>query len=73
MDPIRRKILKTGAGAAAMAAAPQVFAQQSGQKGAGWFYEEGVRMASCASVHHFAVAKGDVVRAHGIGPFKSTG
>jgi TAT (twin-arginine translocation) pathway signal sequence len=27
MDPIRRKILKTGAAATAMAAAPNVFAQ----------------------------------------------
>jgi pimeloyl-ACP methyl ester carboxylesterase len=41
MDPIRRKILTTGAGAAAMAAAPQVFAQQSGQGGAARFYEKG--------------------------------
>ena len=42
MDPIRRKILKTGAGAAAIAAAaPQVFAQQSGQGGSGRFYEKG--------------------------------
>jgi len=41
VDPIRRKILKTGAGAAAMAAAPQVFAQQSGQEGAARFYEKG--------------------------------
>src|SRR5712691_10104872 len=41
MDPIRRKILTTGAGAAAMAAAPQIFAQQSGQEGAGRFYEKG--------------------------------
>ena len=41
MDPIRRKILKTGAGAAAMAAAPQIFAQQSGQGGAARFYEKG--------------------------------
>jgi pimeloyl-ACP methyl ester carboxylesterase len=42
MDPLRRKILKTGAGAAAMAAAaPQVFAQQGGQAGAGRFYEKG--------------------------------
>ncbi len=31
MDRIRRQILKTGAGVAAMAAAPQVFAQQTGQ------------------------------------------
>jgi pimeloyl-ACP methyl ester carboxylesterase len=41
MDPIRRQILKTGAGAAAMAAAQQVFAQQSGQGGAARFYEKG--------------------------------
>ncbi len=41
MDPIRRKILKTGAAAAAIAAAPQVFAQQSGQGGAARFYEKG--------------------------------
>jgi len=42
MDPIRRKILKTGAGAAAMAAAtPQLFGQQSGQEGGGRFYEKG--------------------------------
>ena len=41
MDPVRRQILKTGAGAAAMAAAPQIFAQQSGQGGAARFYEKG--------------------------------
>jgi pimeloyl-ACP methyl ester carboxylesterase len=41
MDPIRRKILTTGAGAAAMAAAPKMFAQQSGQEGAARFYEKG--------------------------------
>ena len=41
MDPIRRKILKTGGAAAAIAAAPQVFAQQSGQGGATRFYEKG--------------------------------
>ena len=41
MDPIRRKILKTGGAAAAIAAAPQVFAQQSGQGGAARFYEKG--------------------------------
>jgi len=41
MDPVRRKILKTGAGAAAIAAAPQVFAQQSGQASAARFYEKG--------------------------------
>src|SRR5437667_2098419 len=42
MDPIRRKILKAGAGVAAMAAAaPQVLAQQGGQRGAARFYEKG--------------------------------
>ena len=41
MDPIRRKILKTGAGAAAVAATPHIFAQQSGQQGAARFYEKG--------------------------------
>jgi pimeloyl-ACP methyl ester carboxylesterase len=41
MDPIRRQLLKTGAGAAAMAAAPPIFAQQSGQERAARFYEKG--------------------------------
>jgi pimeloyl-ACP methyl ester carboxylesterase len=42
MDPIRRTILKTGAAATAMAAAPAVFAQQAGQGGAAMsFYEKG--------------------------------
>jgi len=42
MDPIRRNILATGAAATAMAAAPRVFAQQSGQPGAVTsFYEKG--------------------------------
>ncbi len=42
MDPIRRKILKTGAAMTAMAAAPQVFAQPPGQGGtATSFYEKG--------------------------------
>ncbi len=42
MDPIRRKILITGAAATAMAAAPRVFAQQTGQGGAAMsFYEKG--------------------------------
>jgi pimeloyl-ACP methyl ester carboxylesterase len=40
MDPIRRTILTTGAAATAIAAAPNVFAQQSGQGGAR-FYEKG--------------------------------
>ena len=42
MDPIRRKILTTGAAAAAMAATPRVLAQQTGQGGAAMsFYEKG--------------------------------
>jgi pimeloyl-ACP methyl ester carboxylesterase len=42
MDPIRRKILKTGAAATAMAAVPRVFAQQAGQEGVAMaFYEKG--------------------------------
>lgn len=42
MDPIRRKILAAGAAATAMAAAPRVFAQQTGQGRAGMsFYEKG--------------------------------
>ena len=41
MDPKRRKILVTGAAATAMAAAPRVFAQQTGQGGAARFYEKG--------------------------------
>jgi pimeloyl-ACP methyl ester carboxylesterase len=42
MDPTRRKILKTGAAATAMAAVPRLFGQQTG-KGAGAmsFYEKG--------------------------------
>ena len=42
MDPIRRKILKAGAVATAMAAAPRAFAQQTEQGGAGTsVYERG--------------------------------
>src|SRR6266478_1286045 len=41
MDPIRRNILATGAAAATLAAAPQVFAQQASQGGTGKFYEKG--------------------------------
>jgi pimeloyl-ACP methyl ester carboxylesterase len=42
MDPIRRKLLKTGAAATAMAAAPRVFAQQNAQgTAAGSFYVKG--------------------------------
>ena len=42
MDPIRRKILKSGAAAAAVATAPRVFADRNGQKAAAMpFYEKG--------------------------------
>src|SRR6267378_2487021 len=41
MDPIRRKILKTGVAATAMAAAPRVFAEQTGKGTATSFYEKG--------------------------------
>src|SRR5258706_2071929 len=42
MDPIRRKILKAGAAATAMAATPRVLAQQTGQgAAAGSFYQKG--------------------------------
>ncbi|HIE94003.1 MAG TPA: alpha/beta fold hydrolase [Acidobacteria bacterium] len=42
MDRLRRQILKTGAAATVMAAAPRVFAQQTGQGDAApSFYEEG--------------------------------
>jgi pimeloyl-ACP methyl ester carboxylesterase len=42
MDPKRRKLLKAGAAATAMAAAPRMFAQQAGQGGAAMsFYEKG--------------------------------
>jgi pimeloyl-ACP methyl ester carboxylesterase len=42
MDPIRRRILKAGAAATAMAAAPRMLAQQTGQQGAGGsFYQRG--------------------------------
>src|ERR1700704_1041467 len=42
MDSIRRSILATGAAATAMAAAPRLFAQQTGQGGAAMsFYEKG--------------------------------
>jgi pimeloyl-ACP methyl ester carboxylesterase len=42
MDPIRRNILASGAAATAMAAAPRMFAQQTGQGGAAMpFYEKG--------------------------------
>jgi hypothetical protein len=45
MDEIRRTILKTGAAAATVSAAPQVFAQQTGQATTK-FYEKGaVRIA----------------------------
>src|SRR6187397_223664 len=42
MDPVRRNILATGAAATAVAAAPRVFAQQTGQGGAAMaVYEKG--------------------------------
>src|SRR5258708_8068672 len=41
MDPIRRNILASGAAATAIAAAPQVFAQQTGQGAGARFYEKG--------------------------------
>jgi len=42
MDPIRRKILKTGAAATAIAATPRVFTEQTGKAGAALsFYEKG--------------------------------
>ena len=42
MDPIRRKIVKAGAAATVMAAAPRVLTQQTGQGGAAMsFYERG--------------------------------
>src|SRR5258708_9799298 len=41
MDPIRRNILASGAAATAIAAAPQVFAQQHGQGAGARFYERG--------------------------------
>jgi len=42
MDPIRRNVLAMGAAATAVAAAPRVFAQQTGPGGAaGSFYEKG--------------------------------
>jgi pimeloyl-ACP methyl ester carboxylesterase len=41
VDPIRRKLLKTGAVAAAMAATPPVLAQQNGNEDGGRFYQKG--------------------------------
>src|SRR5688500_13233566 len=41
VNPIRRKLLKTGAAAAAMAATPAVLAQQSGNPKSGRFYQRG--------------------------------
>ncbi|MGE0811690.1 MAG: alpha/beta fold hydrolase [Vicinamibacterales bacterium] len=41
MDPIRRKLLKTGAAATAIAATTRVFAQQPRSAGPGAFYEKG--------------------------------
>ena len=41
VDPIRRKLLKTGAAAAAIAATPSVLAQQGGNGASGRFYQRG--------------------------------
>src|SRR4029450_2880299 len=41
VDAIRRKLLKTGAAAAAMAATPSVLAQQGGNRESGRFYQRG--------------------------------
>ena len=41
VDAIRRKLLKTGAAAAALAATPSVLAQQSGTGESGPFYQKG--------------------------------
>jgi len=41
MDPIRRKLLKTGAAATVVAAAPRMLAQQSKQREGASFYEKG--------------------------------
>ena len=41
VNPIRRKLLKTGAAAAAVAATPSVLAQQNGSEGGGRFYQKG--------------------------------
>jgi pimeloyl-ACP methyl ester carboxylesterase len=41
IDPVRRNLLATGAAAATMAAAPQVFAQSAGQDEGAKFYERG--------------------------------
>jgi pimeloyl-ACP methyl ester carboxylesterase len=41
VDSVRRKLVKAGAAAAAMATASRVFAQQAGKGAAGMFYERG--------------------------------
>ena len=41
VDSIRRKLLKTGAAAAAIAATPSAFAQQGANAENGRFYEKG--------------------------------
>jgi hypothetical protein len=41
MDPVRRKLLKTGAAVTAMATAPGVFARHTSKGGAMPFYERG--------------------------------
>lgn len=41
VDAIRRRLLKTGAAAAAMAATPSLLAQQTGNGESGRFYQRG--------------------------------
>ena len=54
MDATRRKLLKTGAGAAAIAATPKIFGQQRAPEGSGRFYEKaGVRSRAAATVWAF--------------------
>ena len=53
MDPIRRKLLKTGAAATVVAAAPRMLAQQGGRRGATSFYEKGP-----VRIHHQVVGSG---------------
>ena len=64
VDPIRRKILKTGAAATVLAAAPRVVAEQAGQGGASAsFYEkgEGMPQSDSEALHWYkkAAVQGD--------------
>ena len=62
VDPIRRKILKAGAVATVMAAAPRAFAQQTGQGGPAMsFYEKGpvrIRYQEAGSGFPFVAHRG---------------